>query len=480
VSKSFLLLFFKKEVLFLLNPPLRKPGINQHAPMPQYSAYCRAAVSSAPKSREGPTRMYRVRLYQATAIVATALCIGNVPVAAAAPGEIVLQGTRGTIVVPASSVLHPEDAGRRAHTNIRLLIQKGHAGPQNTEPSGDYETPASLGCLYGVTKFVKGCNPETLKTVATGGSKAIALVDAYDMPTAAHDLGVYSKQFGLPAITKTNFQVVYATGSKPAQDPSGGWELEEALDIEMAHALAPNATVYLVEAASNNNSDLLVAESVAAKLVAAAGGGEVSNSWAGGEYGQEQGTEKNFSLDTVVFFASAGDSAGVGWPSVLDNVVAVGGTDVNRKANGNFENQSAWVDTGGGSSAYLARPAYQDKIEKIVGSKRGVPDISLVADPDTGVWMYDSTPYEGQVLDWLVVGGTSVASPASAAIVNNAAHFFGSSKLELTQVYKAKAKAKAFTDIVLGSCGANGKDTKAVKGWDFCTGVGTPHGTADK
>jgi len=432
-------------------------------------------------SLSGVPKMSKSHLYQTAALCALTLTIGvSTSSHAAAPAEVMVREATGTVVIPASSAVRPEDAGVRAHTNIRIFIPNGQAIAKNSAPSGKYETPPSLGCLYGITKFVKGCNPEKLKTVATGGSNAIALVDAFDYPTASNDLGVFSKQFGLPAITNSNCQVVYATGTKPKQDPSGGWELEEALDIEMAHALAPNAVVYLVEAATNNNKDLLAAEAVAAKLVAAAGGGEVSNSWAGGEYAKEEKTEKDFSLASVVFFASAGDSAGVGWPSVLSNVVAVGGTDVNRKQNGDFENQSAWADTGGGSSAYVPRPSYQDKIEKIVGSYRGVPDISLVADPATGVWMYDTTPYGGNVLDWLVVGGTSVASPASAALVNNAAHFFGSTPLELTQVYEAKKKAKAFTDIVLGSCGANGQTTPATKGWDFCTGVGTPLGTADK
>jgi subtilase family serine protease len=274
--------------------------------------------------------------------------------------------------------------------------------------------------------------------------------------------------------------VVYAAGTKPQQDPTGAWELEEALDIDVAHALAPQATVYLVEAASNDNADLLVAERVAAQLVAAAGGGEVSNSWIGSETANEEQTEADFSRASVVFFAAAGDKAGVGWPSVLSNVVAVGGTAISRQQNGDFADQSAWVDTGGGSSAYVQRPSYQDEIAKIVGPKRGVPDMSLDAAPASGAWVYDTTPYNGKTLGWVVAGGTSLASPASAALVNNAAHFFKSTPLELAQVYAARRKARAFTDIVLGYCGANGQMTNAVKGWDFCTGVGTALGTADK
>src|SRR5271156_5347209 len=135
--------------------------------------------------------MQRTTFLQSAALAALTLVISNCdPAFAAAPGELVLRGPTGTIVVPASSIVRPEDFGLRAHTNIRIFIPYGHPSAKNSSPSGKYENPASLACLYGVTKFVKGCNPETLTTVATGGTKAIALVDAFDYPTAANDLGV--------------------------------------------------------------------------------------------------------------------------------------------------------------------------------------------------------------------------------------------------------------------------------------------------
>jgi subtilase family serine protease len=94
-------------------------------------------------------------------------------------------------------------------------------------------------------------------------------VDAFDDANAATDLAIFSSQFGLPA---ANFTKVFASGVKPPQDPTGGWELEASLDIEWAHAMAPSARIILVEAASNSLSNLLAAETVAANLVAAAGG----------------------------------------------------------------------------------------------------------------------------------------------------------------------------------------------------------------
>ena len=410
----------------------------------------------------------------ATACPAAGLVLSAAATARAA--DILIPQAEGTVIVPESS----QPVSNRPHTNVRIFQPRGQTSPAATSPSGKYETPASLACLYGLTAKETGCNPETLKTVTTGGSKVVAIVDAYDYPTAKKDLAAYSKQYGLPAVTSKNFEVVYAGGKKPAQDSSGGWELEEALDIEMAHGLAPSAKVILVEANSNSFTDLFAAETVASNLVAKAGGGEVSNSWSGGEFSGEEQYESTFATNGVVYFASSGDAPGIGVPAALSNVVAVGGTSVNRDANANYLNQTAWVDTGGGSSAYVPVPSYQSPISKIVGSFRGTPDISLVADPNTGVWIYDTTPYQGQNLQWLVIGGTSVASPALAALVNNASNFFTSTVAELTTVYAGFKNQANWTDIKGGTCGSNGKTTKAVKGWDFCTGVGTPYGRSGK
>jgi subtilase family serine protease len=380
----------------------------------------------------------------------------------------------GTIITPTSGL----STGTIAHTDVKIFVPKGRH-PDNTSPSGNYETPASLACVYGLTTQVVGCNPETLKTVATSGSKIVAIVDAFDDPTATNDLTVYSKQYGLPAITSSNFQVVYAGGSKPNQDSSGGWELEESLDIEMAHALAPNAKVILVEADSNSDAALLKAEKVAIQMVEAAGGGEVSNSWEGSEYSTESKQEGAFDGKNVVVFASSGDSNGTGSPSALPNVVAVGGTSINRSSGGKFISQTTWSSDGGGLSQYIARPSYQNAVKNIVGTQRGIPDIAAVANPQTGVWVYDTTPYGGRVLDWVVLGGTSVASPASAAMVNSAGTFNVSTKAELKEMYANLGNAKAFIDITKGACGNAPSGTASV-GYDLCTGIGAPFGSIGK
>jgi len=314
--------------------------------------------------------------------------------------------TRGKVISPQSNIEHPQDIGIRAHTNVELMIPSGSGPttslnfmavtPASTTPAPGFvaETPASLGCVYFlVSTRVSGCNPMTATINPSGGSKVIAIVDAFDDPNAASDLATFSAQFGLPA---ANFSKVFASGVKPPQDPSGGWELEESLDIEWAHAMAPTAKIILVEAASDSLSNLLAAETVAANLVAAGGGGEVSNSWGGGEFSGETTFDSTFLKSGVVFFAATGDSPGTEWPGVSPNVVAAGGTTISRNpATLAFITERPWAETGGGRSVFESIPTYQTSLTNIVGTSRGVPDVSFDADPNTGAWVFDSTPVGG-------------------------------------------------------------------------------------
>ena len=209
-------------------------------------------------------------------------------------GEFAARG--GHVETPESSIEQPEHHGIRAHTNYKMFVPNaGMASPQKSsleEPAQAggaphagyfYETPASLACVYQlVSPGVQGCNLNTVTANPRGGSRAIAIVDAYHYPTAASDLSVFSNQFGLP---QAKFQVVYANNRQPPVNAN--WNIEAALDIQWAHAMAPDAKIYLVEAASNNYSDLLNAVSVASSLVSSAGGGEVSISWGGSEFSGE-------------------------------------------------------------------------------------------------------------------------------------------------------------------------------------------------
>ena len=402
------------------------------------------------------------------------------------PGAAQLStGQAARVTVPASSVEHAADVGVRFHTNLLIVgngaVQPvGKSAPQTVGPpfSGYfYETPASLACIYGLVRSDShGCNPNVVLTNPTGGTRAIAIVDAFDNPNAASDLAYFDAQFGIAA---ANFSVVYATGTQPALDPTGGWEIEESLDVQYAHAMAPGAQLFLVEAATNSTIDLLNAELVAAKLVAKAGGGEVSNSWGGSEFAKEVLADLAFTEPGVVYFASTGDSPGTIWPSVSPNVVAVGGTSTNRNPfTGSLIYEGAWNDGGGGQSIFEARPSYQNGIASIAGPSRAVPDISSDANPNTGVWVLDTNVTGGVPGGWYIVGGTSVSSPTIAGIVNSAGNFYKSSAKELTQIYSG-LNSPAFNDIVKDNCGPYG-GYLAGDGYDFCTGVGSPQGYYSK
>jgi kumamolisin len=378
----------------------------------------------------------------------------------ASSAPVALAQSADRILVPESSVARPGDLGVRAHTDITLVLPDKVEIGDNGAPIA--ENPLSLACIYHLVKATKGC-PKTSKVVPTGGTKAIALVDAYDNPDAANDIKTFATAYGYGT---PDFTVV-KVGSPVA---NAGWALEESLDIEYSFGMAPNAKIYLVEANSNSFSDLLAAEDKATELVQAAGGGEISNSWCGGDFQGENQYDSHFKGTGAVYFASAGDAGGqVCYPSASPFVVSAGGTTILRNSKGFFTSESAWSDAGGGPSQYESRPSYQNIIKSIVGTHRGTPDFSSEASNVSYVAIYSQYGCGG----WCGVGGTSVSSPTLAGIVNAAGKFNTSTKAELTETYKDYGNAKKykadFTDIVSGS---NGYACK--KGWEFCTGIGSP------
>jgi len=323
--------------------------------------------------------------------------------------------------------------------------------------------------------------PEQLRSFyalgSTGGSGLVVIVDAFHYPTALNDFNVFSAQFGLPQETSTDelaptnqvFQVVYASGSKPRNNC--GWAQEAALDIEWAHAMAPGAKIVLVEAATNSFANLFAAVDVASTLV---GAKQVSMSWGGSEFSSEASNDFHF-LQTsgVVYFASSGDTGGrTIYPSASPYVVAAGGTRVNTNSSGAFLSETGWSGSGGGPSLYESRPSYQSGIASIVGTKRGIPDVSSDADPNTGVSVYDSTRCQG-LSGWLVFGGTSVSSPCLAGMENLSGHSYANSPVLLTNTY-SRLGTNSFRDILTGSAGS----FSCTAGWDFVTGVGSPQGTS--
>ena len=374
----------------------------------------------------------------------------------------------GNGVYPPSSIEQPWDVGVRMHTNYILYAPSGTVIAA-AQPAG--ETPASLGCVYDiVSNPLAGCPINGSTQVPTGGAGVIVIVDAYDYPSAAADLATFSTTFGLP---QANFSVQYASGRKPTNGCRSGWQGEESLDIEWAHAMAPNAQIVLMEASSDSNSALYTAVQAANSYIAAHGGkGEISMSWGGSETSSETSSDHYFTQSGVVYFASSGDSPGVIYPSSSVDVVSAGGTQVNRNSSGAYTNQTAWSDGGGGASKYESRPSFQNAIQSIVGTKRGTPDLSFDSSGGSPVAVYNSNCYGG----WLEVYGTSVASPSLAGIINNAGQFKTSSNAENTLIYSNLGYSSYFTDITSGSCGTH----SAAAGWDFCTGVGVDNGLVGK
>jgi kumamolisin len=402
-----------------------------------------------------------------------------------------------------------------AHTNVIMLRPNG-VNPDESPPVAGrfFETPESLACHYqlGSGGPRPGCNPNVTATVPTGGSNRIAIVDAYDDPGAASDLATFSTQFGLP-LTAGQFTVVAANpagsscfGHAIPTNTGGGWEFEESLDIEYAHAMAPNAKLYLVETCSNSFADLAYGVRVANNLVKCAatkinpttgaltlcpptstGKGEVSMSFGGAEFSGETSADSCahfddscFTTADIVYVASTGDAPGVEYPSASPNVVAAGGTTIRRnQLTGDVITEAAWTLGGGGQSVFETRPSYQSSVSSIVGTARGVPDLAFDADPHTGVWVYDSFPLNGVSPGWTVVGGTSLSAPALTGIINRAAGFAASSQAELTTLYANMAVAADIKDVTTGFCGFY-MGFSDVAGWDFCTGVGVPHTYAGK
>jgi len=397
---------------------------------------------------------------------------------------------RGNVMIPESSQVRLEDIGLRAHTNHVILAPE--ATPRERPEVEAQETDTNIWEAPDMTEADSDAlprsillpaqgSPKTLRSAynlpSTGGAGVIAIVDAYDYPTAQHDLSTFSAQFGLPACTTTNgcFRQVYASGRKPQANCS--WAQEEALDIEWAHAIAPNAKIVLVEAASNGSTDLAKAIDVASSIVNPSGHGfgEVSMSWGFGEFSGETSLDSHFKRAGVVYVASTGDLGGArDYPAVSPYVVAAGGTTLHFNSKGQVASESAWADGGAGPSSYEGRPAYQTAIVTVVGSHRGVPDVSFDADPASGAWVYDSTACSG-LTGWLMFGGTSLSAPAIAGVINLAGHFYSSTTLELDNLYSHLGTAD-FRDITSGQAGS----FQAKKGWDFATGVGTSVGLVGK
>ena len=302
-----------------------------------------------------------------------------------------------------------------------------------------------------------GYSPSQIKAAynlpSTGGAgTTIAIIDVYDTPTIQSDLAVFCNQFGLPPADLEVHEMPQTSNSNST------WTLETALDVEWAHAIAPQAKILLVEAQSPSDDGLLPAVDYArsrSDVVA------ISMSWGGDEFAQELSYDYHFtSMYGAVFFASSGDTgAGVSWPACSPNVVAVGGTTLTLNPDGTVASETAWSGSGGGISAYEPKPAYQAAYG-ITGSKREVPDVAFNAAQNPGFAVYQSG-------SWYRVYGTSAGAPQWAAIQ---ALGLSCSNTNFYQRASSPAYASYFRDITSGSNGA----FNAAANYDLVTGLGSP------
>jgi subtilase family serine protease len=320
-------------------------------------------------------------------------------------------------------------------------------------------TPAG----YGPADIRKAYN------LTTDSTRTVAIVDAYDDPNAEADLGTYRSQFGLPACTTANgcFTKVSQTGSTTSLPrANGGWAQEISLDLDMVSATCPGCHIMLVEAKSASFADLAAGVSYAASHGASA----ISNSY-GGSDSSDASYYSAYYHPGIAVTASTGDSGyGAQSPATFRGVVAVGGTSLNRASTTRGFTEAAWSGAGSGCSAYNAKPTYQTAATQC--SKKADADVSAVADPNTGVAVYDSYAYQG-ASGWMVFGGTSASSPIIASVYALAGNVTGDAGA-LPWGHTA-----SLNDVTTGS---NGTCTTAVlcqagAGWDGPTGLGTPNGT---
>jgi subtilase family serine protease len=384
--------------------------------------------------------------------------------------------TSSRLLAPAAALLSlallPSAAGAAssAHTGESARSEHAVCGPQSAGSARCLAHVVDHGSKSPsptVSSAPTGLSPTDIDTAynftvanTSGAGQTIAIVDAYNDPKAANDLHVFSTTLGLPDCTTTSgcFRQVNQSGGTKLPRTDSGWALEISLDIEWAHAMAPGAKILLVEASSNSFSNLMAAEDYARTHAQ-----YVSNSWGGSEFSSESGYDSHFAQPGVSIFVSAGDNGTPAeYPSASPNVISVGGTRLSGIGTGTIT-ETGWSSGGGGCSAYekatAAQAAYPSYGQVNCNGKRATPDVSLDADPASGVSVYDTTSYQGQA-GWFVVGGTSASSPMWA----------GRSAVSGTVVDSAAVYGStiSYRDITVGNNGA-----PCLVDFDLCTGRGS-------
>jgi subtilase family serine protease len=327
------------------------------------------------------------------------------------------------------------------------------ATPAATSPHGF--TAADLRSAYGITG-------------AGAAGRTVAVVDAMDDPNAEADLAVYRATMGLPPCTTANgcFRKIDGSGGTNYPAPDAGWSKEISLDLEMVSAACSDCHILLVEAATQDIPVLGAAENMAASIPGVVA---ISNSFGVPEQAQETTWDAYFNHPGIAVTAASGDSGyGTVFPAVSPFVISVGGTTLTRDSSPRGWTESAWSGSGSGCSAYEPKPAWQLDTGC---TRRTTADVSVVADPATGVAVYDSY----QAAGWLEAGGTSAAAPFIAALYALA----GNPAAQAAPGAYLYSHAAALHDVVSGSNGLlcfGNYLCSARAGYDGPTGLGTPSG----
>ncbi|MFJ4681314.1 S8 family serine peptidase [Kitasatospora sp. NPDC088783] len=349
----------------------------------------------------------------------------------------------------------------------------------------------------------------------TGKGRTIVIVDSFGSPTIQHDLEVFDRQWGIP---DTQVEVV-KWGNVPVFDPTNedhtGWAGESTLDVEYAHAIAPDAHIVLVETGVAETEgvtglpEMMDAEKAVMKShdvdVVSQSFGATENTFPGYAKGDFKSIEKlryafqYAAAEDVTVLAASGDDGATdamdngsdlypykvnSWPSADPLVTSVGGTQLTLDDSGNrTAPDQVWHDdygaAGGGVSGVFARPWYQAAVAGTTGNHRGTPDISMSAGVDGAAWTYES--YDPTAVGWHLVGGTSEATPVFSGVVALAAqlagHRLGQLNPRLYGLALLPSRLSGITDVTAGD---NSWDAvtgyQATKGYDLASGLGTIDG----
>jgi len=370
----------------------------------------------------------------------------------------------GALSVPTAAGAHPSTV-HAAHKSARVCAAaaSGYAACASrvqVDPDGK---PVSNGTPSG---YGPADIRSAYKLTTQSGGKTVAVVDAYDDPSAEADLAKYRTQFGLTACTTANgcFRKVNQTGGSNLPNANTGWSQEIALDLDMVSAACPDCHILLVEATSNSFANLGAAVNYAATQGVAA----ISNSYGGSDSAQTSA----YNHPGIAITASTGDGGyGVESPASYDSVVAVGGTSLSHASNARGWSESAWSGAGSGCSSQNAKPAWQTSATSCTGKANA--DVSAVADPNTGVAVYGPTGRRSS--GWMVFGGTSASSPIIASV-----YALGGNLSGYPASYTWAHAANNLNDVTTGSNGSCPTSVwcHAGTGWDGPTGLGTPNGIA--